>query len=72
MRGGQGSPYPFPRRAWGEGAVSRRLPHVGGGLGALCAETASPSGLGEGLNELWETYQSLPGKGVWLHGVGAP
>lgn len=35
--GGQGSPSPFPRRAWGEGAVSRRVPDVGGGLGALCA-----------------------------------
>lgn len=36
----------------GEGAVSRRVPDVEGGLGALCAEAASLSGLREGLSEL--------------------
>lgn len=37
------------------------------GVSGLCVrEAASPSGLGEGLNELCEPYRSLPGKGVWL------
>lgn len=61
---------PFPRRAWGEGAVPRRAPDGGKGLGALCAEAASPSGLGEGRDELCETYRSLPGKGVSLSAHG--